>query len=44
MTGQKQTLLKRQSAATDKEIDELVNELYGLTDKERKIVEDIGME
>lgn len=44
MTEQQQTLLKRQIAATDKEIDELVHELYGLTDEERKIVEDIGME
>ena len=38
-TDQEQTLLKRQIAATDKEIDELVYELYGLTDEERKIVE-----
>jgi len=38
-TDQEQTLLKRQIAATDKEIDELVYELYGLTEEERKIVE-----
>jgi len=38
-TDQEQTIVKRQIAATDKEIDELVYELYGLTDEERKIVE-----
>ncbi len=38
-TDQEQTMIKRQIAATDKEIDELVFELYGLTDEERKIVE-----
>lgn len=38
-TEQEQTLIKRQIAATDKEIDELVYELYGLTEVERKIVE-----
>ncbi len=37
-TDQEQTLLKRQVAATDKEIDELVYDLYGLTAEERKIV------
>lgn len=35
-------MIKRQVAATDKEIDELVYDLYGLTEKERKIVEGIG--
>ncbi|MCX6698527.1 MAG: hypothetical protein NTV68_01155 [Methanomicrobiales archaeon] len=38
-TDQEQTMIKRQIAATDKEIDELVYELYGLTEEERKIVE-----
>ena len=38
-TDQEQTLLKRQIVATDKEIDDLVYELYGLTEEERKIVE-----
>ncbi len=38
-TDQEQTLIKRQIAATDKEIYELVYELYELTDEERKIVE-----
>ena len=31
--------LKREIAATDTEIDELVYELYGVTDEERKIIE-----
>ena len=34
-----QTCIKRQIAATDKEIDESVYEIYGLTDEEGKIVE-----
>jgi len=38
-TDQEQTLIKRQMAATDKEIDELVYELYGLTEEEIVIVE-----
>ena len=38
-TDQEQTLIQRQIAATDKEIDELVYDLYGLTEEERKIVE-----
>ncbi len=38
-TDQEQILIQRQVAATDKEIDELVYELYGITDEERKIVE-----
>jgi hypothetical protein len=38
-TDQEQTLVKRQIAATDKEIDERLYELYGLTEEERKIVE-----
>jgi hypothetical protein len=31
--------LEREIASTDREIDELVYELYGITDKERKIIE-----
>ena len=38
-TDQEQTIVKRQIAAADKEIDELVYELYGLTEEERRIVE-----
>lgn len=38
-TEQEQTMINRQIAATDKEIDELVYELYGLTVDERKIIE-----
>ena len=32
-------VLKREIAATDEEIDELVYDLYGITDEERKIIE-----
>jgi hypothetical protein len=38
-TDQEQTLIRRQIASTDKEIDELVYDLYGLTDEEIAIVE-----
>ena len=38
-TDQEQTLIQRQIAATDKEIDELVYELYGLTKEEIAIIE-----
>ncbi|MBN1364945.1 MAG: N-6 DNA methylase [Syntrophaceae bacterium] len=38
-TGHEQTLLQRQIDATDKQIDKLVYELYGLTEEEIKIVE-----
>ena len=38
-TEQEQTIVKRQITATDKEIDELVYELYGLTEEEIAIVE-----
>jgi hypothetical protein len=34
------TVIERQIEATDREIDELVYELYGLTEEERKIVEE----
>ena len=43
-TDQEQTFIKRQIAVTDKEIDELVYELYGLTEEERKIVGGVGNE
>ena len=33
-------MIGREIAATDRQIDELVYELYGLSDKEVKIVED----
>jgi hypothetical protein len=32
--------LERQIASTDREIDELVHELHGITDEERRIVEE----
>ncbi len=38
-TPQDQTMLQRQIDATDRQIDRLVYELYGLTDAEIKIVE-----
>ena len=38
--GHEHTVLERDIAATDRRIDELVYELYGLTDKEVKIVEE----
>jgi hypothetical protein len=34
------TVIQRQIEATDRQIDELVYELYGLTEGERKIVEE----
>ncbi|MBN1452744.1 MAG: hypothetical protein JW963_17135 [Anaerolineales bacterium] len=37
--GEKE-MLKREIAATDRQIDELVYELYGLTEEEIKIVEE----
>ena len=39
-TDHEKTVLQRQIDATDREIDELVYELYGLTDEEIKIVEE----
>jgi len=36
----KKSLIQRQIDATDKQIDQLVYELYGLTDKEIRIVEE----
>jgi predicted nucleic acid-binding Zn-ribbon protein len=38
-TAHEQTLLQRQIDATDRQIDKLVYELYGLTEEEIKIVE-----
>lgn len=38
-TLQDQTMLQRQIDATDRQIDQLIYELYGLTDEEIKIVE-----
>ena len=40
MAEQNRTLLQRQIDATDRQIDNLVYELYGLTDEEIAIVED----
>ncbi len=37
--GQEKTVMQRQIEATDRQIDALVYELYGLTDNEIKIVE-----
>jgi len=34
------TVIERQIEATDREIDELVYELYGITEEERRIVEE----
>jgi hypothetical protein len=39
-TPQEKAVLERQIAATDRMIDQLVYELYGLTDEEIKLVED----
>lgn len=39
-TPQSGTAIERQIDATDRQIDELVYELYGLTDKEIRIVEE----
>jgi hypothetical protein len=41
-TPQDQTSIQRQIAATDMQIDQLVYELYGLTDDEIGIVEQPG--
>jgi cell division protein FtsL len=38
-TGHEKTSLQRQIDATDRQIDQLVYELYGLTDEEIAIVE-----
>lgn len=40
--GHDKTLAERQIAAADREIDKLVYELYGLTEEEIKIVEEVG--
>ncbi|MCL4557111.1 MAG: N-6 DNA methylase [Deltaproteobacteria bacterium] len=41
-TDHEKTALQRQIDSTDKQIDELVYELYGITDEERKIIEGLG--
>jgi len=41
-TEHEKTIIQRQIDATDREIDRLVYELYGLTEKEIKIVENTG--
>jgi type I restriction-modification system DNA methylase subunit len=41
-TDHEKTVLQRQIDATDREIDQLVYELYGLTDDEIKIVEELS--
>ena len=41
-TGHEKETLQRQIDATDRKIDELVYELYGLTDEEIRIVEGEG--
>jgi hypothetical protein len=38
--GHERTVIEHEIAATDRDIDELVYELYGLSDKEVKIVEE----
>jgi hypothetical protein len=38
-TPQEQEMVKREIESTDKEIDQLVYELYGLSEEEIKIVE-----
>ena len=40
MTAQDKTVLQRQIAAMHRQIDQLVYELYGLTDEEIRIVEE----
>ncbi len=40
-TSHEKTAIQRQIDATDKQIDRLVYELYGLTDKEIRIIEDV---
>ena len=39
-TDHEKTVLQRQIEATDKQVDHLVYELYGLTEEEIKIVEE----
>ena len=38
--GQEKTIIQRQIDATDRQIDQLVYELYGLTDEEIRIFEE----
>ncbi len=39
-TAHDRTVIQRQIDATDRQIDQLVYELYGLTDEEIRLVED----
>ncbi|MCL4479097.1 MAG: hypothetical protein M1381_08395 [Deltaproteobacteria bacterium] len=39
ITAHEKTVLQRQIDTTDKQIDELAYELYGITEEERKIIE-----
>jgi hypothetical protein len=39
-TSQEKTIIQRQIEATDRQIDRLVYELYGLTEEEIRIVEE----
>ena len=41
-TAHDKTVIKRQIAATDQQIDRLVYELYDLTEEEIKIVEEVA--
>jgi len=43
-TGQNKTMIQRQIDATDRQIDRLVYDLYGLTDKEVTIIANICLE
>ena len=43
-TEHEKTVLQRQIAVTDRQIDQLVYELYGLSNKEIKTVERFGRE
>jgi len=42
-TEHEKTALQRQIDATDKEIDQLVYELYGITEEEQKIIEETNV-
>lgn len=41
-TDYEKNTLHRQIAATDKQIDDLVYKLYGITEEERKIIEGVS--
>jgi hypothetical protein len=40
--GSRKNQIQRQIEKTDKEIDDLVYELYGITEEERKVIENYG--